>query len=316
MKFIKRISIWLAAMLAIFLISNTAGALIIKNKVVEKAAFTGFAKRSEIMIHPVKTSEDTAGEFNGLQGLTLRTDVSDNHLKTKTNFFDNFLFDNITVDESHIFFDQRGLSDLSSGIFAVVYQKYGDTSDYMKHAVGVIDVRDFIKSKNSYEIFSKLDNNPAAVIRVNSYTIYDYIIKPVSVTLLDENGTELLNVEFPYDGELIKASDCYVLNECEDKINDTNSFYHKMDTAQRGERNTDRIAHDLINKVRFDNGDYKDDEIKYGIGNITSKHIEVSDSYAQISVQQFNYMKCVIFYTIFLGFLMTFTMIVVIRKFH
>ncbi|MDO5559436.1 MAG: hypothetical protein Q4F95_07540 [Oscillospiraceae bacterium] len=316
MKFIKIISIWLAAMLVIIIISNTAGAFIV-NKLSAQVlhyGMIGWSKHADTYIHPVKTSEETIDKSNGLNGLIMRSLLTDNHLKSEPGFFYNFLFGNLTIDESEIFLDRNGLNELSSGIFAVVYQSYGRKSDYQQHAIGVIDVRDFIELNNSSEIYSVLDNDPQAVIRLNSYTISNYIVKPVSMTLLDSNGAELLNVEFSYEGELIKASDCYVHNECTDKSYDNESLYHKMYTAKLGERKTDTIAHELVKEVRFDKGDYMDDRINYGMANITVEHIEVTDGYALITVHQHQYIRGVLFYTILLGVLMTIIMLIVIRK--
>lgn len=316
MNIIKRVGVWLALMLAIVLIVNAAGTLIVKSQVADVlfSSMLGYSKRANEMIYPVLNTEAGEDEQNGLARLSVRAVLGDERLKTESGFFYNFLFANITVDETNIFFDKDGLNELSSGIFTVVYQDHGKDNDNIRHAVGVISIREFIELDCASKVYGALEKAPDAVIRMDAYTISNYIVHPVSMTLMDADGKELLHTECPYDGELIQASDCFIYNAGMDEECDVESMYHKMSTAYLGERRTDRIADELVDEVNFDQGDYSKDHTSYGLANMTMQHLEVREEGAQITVFHLRYYKGVIVYTVLLGAVMSVIMLIVIRK--
>lgn len=319
MKAVKRIVIWLVAMIVIVLIVNIAGSFIVYKIGVYplSRSLQGYSKKAERMLYPSIDSEDEKERIRGSASLAVRTVLSDDHLINEPGFFYNLIFSNIKVDLTNKFFDKNGLNELSSGIFACAYQEDDDTSSssigYMKKTFGVIDINDFCKLDCASDIYNVLETEPEVVVRLNSYTISDYIVKPVSITLLDENENELLNVECLYEGELIEKSDCYILNEQKDKETNSNSIYYKMRNAYLGERKTDRIANKLVNDVNFDKGDYDETKTSYGLGIMSVKHIEVIDGYAEIYVLSCNFVKGVVFYTVILGGIMSLIMLIVIK---
>lgn len=319
MKAIKRIAIWLAAMIVIVLIVNIGGSVIVYKMGVYQLSrsLQGYSRKAERMIHPSMDSEDEKERIRSSASLAVRTVLSDDRLINEPKFIYNFVFANFKVDITNKFFDKDGLNELSSGVFACAYQEDDDASSssisYMKKTFGVIDINEFCKLDCASDIYNVLETEPEVVVRLNSYTISNYIVNPVSITLLDENENELLNVECPYEGDLIKKPNCYILNEQEDKETNSNSIYYKMRNAYLGERKTDRIANKLVNDVNFDKGDYDETKTSYGLGIMTIKHIEVIDGYAEIYVLSCNFVKGVVFYTVIFGGIMSLIMLIVIK---
>lgn len=318
MKAIKRIVIWLVAMIVIVLIVNIGGSFIVKKMAVDTlmGAYMGYSRKAERMIHPSFDSEDEKERTRSSAGLTLRTILSDDRLINEPKFIYNFVFANFKVDITSKFFDKDGLNELSSGIFACAYQNDDASSSstiLYKKTFGVIDINDFCKLDYAPDVYRVLETEQDVRIRLNSYTISNCIVKPISITLLDENENELLNVECPYEGELIEKPECFIYNKPNDKGYDSESIYYKMRNAYLGERKTDKIANKLVNDVNFDKGDYDETKTSYGLGIMTIKHIEVIDGYAEIYVLSCNFVKGVVFYTVILGGIMSLVMLIVIK---
>lgn len=313
MKAIKRIAIWLAAMLVTIFIVNVGGSFIIKKMATDKlaGAFVGYVYKGNVIDHS-STTEETKREGKQQGSLFIRSALSDDHLANETEFFYNFLFANFTADVSNRFFTKDGVNELSSGIFALVYQDNGEKLGYVKNSFGVIDLNDFCKLDCASEVYDVLKNESGVEVKLNSYTIDGYIVKPVSITLLDANGKELLNVECPYEGELIKKSDCLIRNDDKEKEN-MDCLYYKMRNAYLGERKTDKIADKLIDEVTFDNDVYDTYKVSYGFASMTAKYIDVRDGYAQITVINIKFIKGVVFYTVILGGIMSIIMLIVIK---
>lgn len=319
MNAVKRTAIWLAAMLAIIFVVNAAGTIIVKKVVADTLlrASMGYSKRAERMIHPPADAEDEDEQRRASGSLAVRSLLSDDRIINEPGFFYNLLFLNFQIDVTNIFFDKDGLNELSSGILVSAYRSDRSDSgnlDHMKNTFGVVNINDFCKLDCAEEVYNALESDPGAVIQLNSYTISDYIVKPVSLTLLDADGNELLNVTCPYEGELIERPDCYIFNEYEDEGYDSDSLYHKMKLAFPGERRSDKIANELIDEVSFDNGDYSTDKTIYGLGNMSMKYIELTGDYSQITVLHIQFIKGVIFYTVILGGIMSIIMFLVIKK--
>lgn len=318
MKAIKRIVVWFVAMIVIVLIVNIGGSVIVYKMGVYQLSrsMQGYSRKAERMIHPSMDSEDEKERNRSSSSLVMRTVLSDDCLINEPRFINNFIFANFKVDITSKFFDKDGLNDLSSGIFACAYQKDDDipsSTILYKKTFGVIDINEFCKLDCASDIYNVLESEPDAVIRLNSYTISNYIVNPVSITILDENENELLNVECPYEGELIEKPDCFIYNKPKDKGYESESIYYKMRNAYLGERKTDKIANKLVNKVNFDKGDYDETKTSYGLGNMTVKHIEVIDGYAEIFVLSCNFVKGVVFYTVILGGITSLIMLIVIK---
>lgn len=303
----KKFIIWLCSMIAIVLLVNTAGGFFVKLTLgnIMMPAYMGYSKKIDTFIHPEYVEPTEEKKTNGLQGLAIRSVFSNGRLNNKNNFFYNFLFMNVYIDESHIFFDSDGTNQLSSGIFANVFIDNGNIADYIRNTVGVVNINEFCKLEGTAEIYKLLKEQDVR-IRLDSYTINDnYVISPVELTVLDKNDNELLKSFFPVNGDLVKASGVYFYDDISDKEHSVHSLYKKMTDAYHGERKTDRIANKLIDKAVFDNGNQSEENFYFGIGTLTMTNVEVTDNKAMITALRFNYLGGVILYTIILGATLT-----------
>lgn len=315
MKKVKRAAIWLVLMLVIFAAADAAGAVIVKKKAGDMLtrATSGYSKKGELMIHPVPREKTEESRANGLQGLVIRALLSDDRLDNQNSFWYNFLFLNMTVDQSVVFRDEDGTNELSEGVFALVYQKLGEKLDHMYNPVGVVDVRAFIKQDCAPEVFKILDRDDLMQIRLDSFSVKNYIVQPAAFTILDESGNEIKSFECPCDGELSELKDCYIYNDADRKSSGFN-MYKKMKVAYLGERSTERAVRKLMDKADFVNSPQHETKWSYGPGMITSKSVETNDGYAQATVLRFCYYKGVVLYTVILGAVMTVVFLLICRK--
>lgn len=305
--------IWLCSMIAIVLLVNTAGGFFVKLTLgnILMPAYIGYSSRVDSFIHPEYVEPTEEKKNNGLGKLAVRSVFSNGRINNKNNFFYNFLFMNVYVDISHIFFDSDGTNQLSSGIFADVFIDNGNVADYVRNTVGLVNMDEFCKLDGTDEIYKLLKEQDVR-IRLDSYTINEnYIVNPVEITVLDEDNTEILTKKYPSNGETIKASDIYFYDDISDKEHSSNSLYKKMTDAYHGERKTDEIANKLIDKAVFDNGNQSEENFYFGIGTLTMTIVEVTDNNAMITALRFNYIGGVILYTIILGAILTVIMFAV-----
>ena len=315
MKIVKRTVIWLMLMLIIFLIVNTAGGLFIRHQVGNDLtrATSGYSKKGEMMIHPVPKEKTEDSRANGLQGIVVRALLSDGRLDNQNSFWYNFLFLNMTVDQTVKFWDKDGTNELSGGIFALVYQKLGEKLDYMYNPVGVIDIDRFIEQDCASEVYRILEKEDSAQIRLDSFSIKNYIIQPASFTILDESGNEIKSFECSVGGELSDFKDCYIYSD-KDKKSSGFNMYKKMKDAYLGEQSTEKTAKKLMEKADFDDPSQSVTKWSFGPASVTSKHLETTDGYAQVSVIRFCYWKSVVLYMIILGAVMTLIFLIICRK--
>lgn len=299
--------IWLCSMIAIVLLVNTAGGFVVRLTLgnILMPAYMGYSKKVDTFIHPEYVEPAEEKKSNGLHGLVVRSLMSNGRMNNDNNFLYNFLFMNVYIDESHIFFDKNGTNELSRGIFANVYKDEGNNLDYFQKTVGAVNIIEFCKLEGTDEIF-KLIKEQDIRIRLDSYTINEnYVINPVKITVFDENNTEILTKEYPANGEIIKASNLYFYDDTYDKEHSGYSLYKKMTDAYHGERKTDKIANKLIDNAVFDNGNQSEQDFYFGIGTLTMTNVEVTDNKAMITALRFNYIGGVILYTIILGATLT-----------
>lgn len=303
-KMVKRMVIWLTGALIAAFVTAAAGAavngLFIKTMA---PAFYGYSTKESIY-HPLPADERS----NGLAGIAMRDSLSNCRLDIDTGARGAFIFENTIMDQSLIYFDENGLNERSAGIFASVYVPVeGKSLDYMKNAVGVVDIRKLCEQKESHEMFDVMMKNPDSVVHVNSYTVSDdYIVTPVSVTVTGKDGSHLADFSFEYSGEVVTV-DCIMYNRHSDSQVDkfADSLCDKMNLGFQKQPKSDRIAEKMYSN--YTEGKYadklkvKNEELSFyekkvfGFGELTNEYIEVTqDGRVEIAVIHNRYLKYVL----------------------
>ena len=256
MKIIKRAVLWLSIMLVLELLINAVGAFIVKRVGAENLinSMSGYSKRTEMILHPT-FREENDGKANGLSGLAVRTILSDGRLYNHTKFGYNFLFLNFTMEQSVVFFDKDGTTQVSSGIFNIAYEDRGSKTDYIKFPVGIIDVKELCAQSNAEELYSALEKKQYDSIRLDEYSVdEDYIVRPKKMTLLDPDKNAIQSFEFPCEGEIIKDDSIYVYDMIklnEQMRNSSTSLCKKMKDVYDGKLKTDKtLADEQINVLK------------------------------------------------------------------
>lgn len=305
MKRIKRFALWLVFMLVIALAVDGIGAFISTRFGVNvlEGAYEGYSKKSENMIAPVRKEKDEKNRTNGLSGLAVRAIIEDNRLETHDNIQNIFFFTDYDVDESHIFLSKDGMNELSKGIFAEVYDDLGDGNDYIKNAVGVVDMNAFAKLDCAKEVYKLYEKDENYVIKVNTYSVSNYIVSLGSFTVTDSLGNEIQSFECPCEGDIIKSDKTYIHG----------SILHKLKTAYLGERKVDRLANELVSKVDF-SAEQRYTKRSYGLASVTSKHVETTGENGQVSVLRISYLRSFLLYFGVWGAVTTLIFLLVCRK--
>lgn len=320
MKLAKRFIIWAALMLAMVFVVNTAGTLVVKFVLADSIyapALIGYSKKADTMIHPTLKEPDENNRTNGLSGLVMRSLLDDERFSNRVNFFYNFLFLCIDIDQSIIFFEEDGLSELSEGIYALAYgEKEDESLSHMRNATGVIDIRAFCELPNAKEFYDTLEQYPDAKLKLDSYSIDEnFIIQPAEITVLNGGDSTIKVFDFQCDGKKISAENVYVYNSNDSGIdNEYHCFRNKMRDAYLGERKVEKVAKSLVDKVAFDGGDMYTMESSYGLGHYMTKYYEVKGDYSMICVLDFNFVSDVLVYIVVLGIIITLLTFLLGRK--
>ena len=303
----KKIIIWICSMIAIFFIVNTVGGLFV-NSIFAKTytpALYGWSKKTEIFIHPKMVEPSEKSKTNGLHGLHTRSLICNGKFSTGNNILTNFLFANVTIEESHIFFDKDGTNELSCGTFINVYNKKDESLGYITQNIGIIIVDDFCKLDGAKDFYKEIKNKEYK-FRLDSYTIGEnYVITPVEITVLNKFNNEVFTKSFPANGEEIKAENIYFSENNNDVDEFGSSLAKKMNNVYDGMKKTGKIVNSLKDKAFFDNGDQSDTDTSFGIFTVVNTNVEITENNAMVSAICYNYYKGVIFYTVFLGIILT-----------
>lgn len=306
MKTAKRFVVWAALMLVMTFCVNASGTLVVKNIFGNTIlpAMAGYAAKAENMLHPTPKEPDAKKKSNGLTKLVTRSLIDDFRSINKKNILLNFVFMYVYMDQSIIMFDKDGMSELSRGIFADVYEDTSGTGSFVEHlknTVGLINVREFCELDNAEEVYDTLKKYPDAVLRLDSYSISNYLIRPAAITVLDGDGSEIRSFDFKCGGEIISAENIFIYDDNSvdgESENDYHGFCNEMTTAYMGVRRSDKIADELIDSIDFDNGDMSETKSVFGFGHYIAKSCEVSGDYAEICVLDFDFSSSVIMYIV------------------
>ena len=298
-------------MLVLELMINVAGGLMIRGASDTMAsALKGYSKKTEMILHPtIIDNTDGKAKTNGLAALTVRALLSDGRLYNHTKFGYNFLFLNFTMEQSVVFFDENGTTQVSSGIFNIAYEDRGGKTDYFRYPLGLIDVKELCAQSNAKELYSVLEKRQYDSIRLDEYSVdEDFIVRPKKLTFLDSDKNAIQSFEFPCEGE-IKTGDCYyvydVLAKGEQMRNASTLLYKKMKDVYDGEQKTDKIAKKLMEDVDFSQSSQDVTKTSVGFASVKVKHVETYDGSAMTFVLRFNYIRGVILYTIICAVILT-----------
>ena len=274
----------------------------------------GYAEKADKMLHP---KIEPTGKTNGLTQLAIRSLLSNIRIDTHTNFWSAFLFIDVKIDQSVQFYDDEE-SAFSKGIFANVYTDNGEKIGYIKNVTGLMSVDDFCKLDGAKEFYEALEKNTSAEIRVDEYSISDYLVQPAKLTLENEGGDEIKSFEFPCDGDIIKGENTFIHDEgsttsVKDEEIGYNSMYIKMRDTYLGERKADRIADKLSEKVDLtSDADYQ--KPIYGFGHYAMKFYQVVDGRAMVCVCDFRFMRSILLYTAIIAVPVTLIVFLVGRR--
>ena len=306
MHITKWIGIWLAAMLAVFFLVNTAGGLLLNftaGKVLAEGMYGYCAKMKFPLQEPTNEKEAKANHAI----LAVRSLVSDDQLISNGgNLISNFTFGKFVVDETTIFLTPEGEHRFSKGIYILAFNDKGDHMDYILNAVGLIDVKKLAAYDGAGEIQRVLLEHKDATVRLDAYTVNDYEITPAQITVLDAQGAELLTEEFPAEGEIIRGENCRIYNE---SVDEENTLAKKIGIALSGERKSDRVARKILERGNFEEG--VSEKMHYGIMNVTRTFVETKDGYTMIAAYTFDYTQSMMFCIMVLAALTTAIVIII-----
>lgn len=318
MKKAKLCAIWLGMVVVMVFCVNLIGTFVVKGVLdnLLTPAMLGYAAKGETMLHPTLKEPDEENKTNGLSGLAIRALLDDTRIMNGTNFLGNFIFMNVTVDQSVIMFDKDGLSTLSKGIYANVYEEQEEEGiNHIRHCVGLLNIRDFCELDCAEDVYQTLKEHPGAVIKVNSYSNTDFLIQPASITILDSSGNTVKTYDCPCSGEIILSDITYIYDDNSGGIeNDLHGFCNEMTLAYVGERTSDKIAEKLVDEIEFTGSDQSVHKPGYGFGHYASKSYEVRGDYAMISVFNYDFTGSIIVYGILSCILATLLTMLIKRR--
>ncbi len=299
----KRITIWCVSMLSAAFLVNLVGTLFSRFVCYNVPPMIGYVNKCDAMFHPQPTMDDP--EYTQLGALAMRAVLDDMHIGRNVNSLCSEMFVDVSFDQSYIFMENDTMSPLSKDSFEIVYEETEAGTDYMKHAWGVVRMREFCKLDEAKALYDELSEHPDAYVRLDAYTVEDFVYTPAKVTLTDGNGTEYGTFEFPVEGELQQAENLYLYNGRDLNFSDKlwqapedNSVWASMQTAYLGERYVDRLANKYAAKP--DPGpDAPCPKRIYGIGQYAEVFTNTSDdgTYRGVFVHTCDYRKSLFVWT-------------------
>ena len=307
MKIVKRISMWLVLMLitAVFVEAIGLGFLHLVGGPELVKSLYGWSKKSEKMLTPVRVEKTEENNYaNGLESLYVRgivDNVSYNLAEESDAKHALLFFCDIDVDQSIIYFNKNGMSELSAGTFMPVYEKHENGDGKLKNTLGLIDLGKLMKNDGAAdfrELVENMDEEP--VIQINSYSINDnYIITPAEITVSGQNGNVLGKYEFPVGGNIIKNAAAFA------NYGNKTNLHDDFKAASSGERKVDKLAKQTAEKLDFSSGDQWNDKKIIGIGSYTVIHSENTGEWGEVAVVKHSFLRSFILYFSVIGGILT-----------
>lgn len=308
----KRIGIWIATMVFMVFLANLASTLVNKKLYCETllSSLTGYSKR---IVLPLSSDGTENGDKGVKAVIMLRSMLSDTVLQNENlSPLPSLLFADLNIEQSSVFHGPEGPTELSAGIFSPVYKDEGQRV-YLTETIGILNVTRFSELDCSKQLYEVLEDNKNATVRLDSYSVDNYIVEPAKITVLDESGNEISTIECPCSGEVQKGDSIVILNRYENS-SDLESLYVKLRDAYRSDRSSDKTAEKLSEKLDFSKGDYNEDKTVYGLGKFTLEHTEVIDGNGMALVLECSYLKGVIVHSLILGVIATIVLLIIFRK--
>lgn len=306
MKIVKRFVLWLAAMLAVILIADAAGAAV--HYSISGRMLRGTANASpEKMSFPLEAPQNEEEERKNSSVLASRTNLDDYSSEISQGMVGNLSYSNYRYDTALIFLNREGRHEFSGGTYARVYRDTGDKNDDAFRCFGLIHINSLAQMPETAVLQEALERDPDCTLRLDAYTIEHNTVTPVSVTLLDASGKEMQTVTFPADGDVIHSDDCYIFNRYsykEDAVNSA-SVLEGIQLAKEGIRPADRLAEKYAETLPLGEDSYEKESVRFGICSVAIVCTSIVNGNAMSGVQQVTYTEGVIFYSVILGVIVT-----------
>lgn len=307
----KKWIIWVISIVIAVFAANLTGTFLTKKYAdILIPAFKGYSRK---MVLPLQSDGSEKAEKINQGIIMVRSALSDTVIQNKTNnILSSLVFADLHVDQSMFFLGPEGMDELSKGIFATVYKDTGQEV-YLRDIIGVINVKDLYCLDCGKQLMKELEKNHKATVRLDSYTIDNYIIKPAEISVLDSSGDVITTIECPCSGETLKDENVVILNRYNNE-NDADSLYIKLLTASLGERSSDIKVTKLAKDIDIDNSDFELYKQTYGFAKYTQEYIEVKEGRGEALILEYSYLKGVILYSVIFGILFSVLILVIFRK--
>lgn len=309
---LKGASIWIVGVVLITLMVNLVAFLFVRFSIyAAMPSFIKYAKIGEAFLYPqeyVKTMEKPE-KINAI--LTLRSLLSDNCMIFNQGIKGDLTCTSIRIDSATTFSSKNGESELSSGAWMAVCEEQDGRLDTIKNTVGLLSVENLCELDGVKSLYDGLKANPDAKIRLDSYGINDYIVEPVEISLVDENGgmiTKYERSDVPENLDIVTANNLYI-NSANDRYSGEDNLYNKMTLVYGGEGDADRLCKEAVSKISYGKDYTAKPEINWGFGRFCVTDVCVVGDYSMVQVQEYIYIKTVFIYTILLNVCWTIGMI-------
>ena len=312
MRLAKFAGIWLAGLLAIVLLVNTAGFAFTKitGADILMPSMLGYSKKMRLPLAEAATDDERKQNSAILSMRSILSNVRFSNM-TENKLLGMLLFSDLTIDQSIVFFGEQGMNPFSTGVFQIVYQD-GTERRHFVNTAGLIDLEALCESGCGETLAQALAQTPDALVRLDAYTIDNYLITPAKLTVLDADGNTLTQIDCPAQGEILTAEDLYVENSGAGSDYDSYSLSWQLSNAMLGQRRSDRIAADLAAQADPSGSDVSGEiRTHYGFGSFTSEFTEVIDHNAEICVCTFDFHRSLILCSALLGAIFTVILVIV-----
>lgn len=306
-KGLKYGGIWIAGVIMITMVVNLLASLFVRYAIYGAMLdFTKYVREGEAFLYPgkyVKTLEEPDKIYPRLK---LRSMLSDNYVEFNQGIKGDLTCTSIRIDSAITFSSKDGESLLRSGAWIAVCEEKDGKMDSVKNTFGLLSVENLCKLDGMEAFCDALKTNPDAKIRLDSYGIKDYIVEPVVISLVDENGNVITKFErskMPEGYDIVKADNVYVYSENREDVRSSaeDNLYNKMTMVYGGERKVNQLCKEVVSKLSYGKDYTAKSDINWGFGRLYVTDTSVSGDYSMVQVREFRYIKTVIIYVILLN---------------
>lgn len=310
-KILKNIMIWFAGIALVCLLVNGIVSLFMKIMLSSVLfSFPYYVEKAETLLYPEDYVKTLDHPEKIAAVLKMRTFLDDSCTEFHQGILNDFSCTNFKIDTAVLFSSEKGESDLSDGLWQTVCKENQGQFDPLEDTVGLLSVNDLCEMKGASQLWEVLKTNPNARVRLDSYGMKGFIVLPVSMTVIGDDGREILQIQCqdaPDDYEVLKAEDIFVYNAyvTDEYMTTDESLYAQMDLVYRGEREVDRVARTRLAQLAEEKASSGKREFTWGFGTFTSTVVGISDGDLMVIVQKITYTRSVVLYAILLGLVWT-----------